>query len=251
MRIMERAIRLQCFQNLVNYRRPSNFIVKMTFPLPPYSTVLGMIHTACGFTEFHPMKLSIQGTNAGTISELYTRYSFSPGVKYEEGRHQICIEDGGVEYGIFKGIANVELICENHMVIHIAPEREEDFDIIYESLKNPPEYLSLGRREDLLDVERVDIVNISYECEVDVKRNIYIPVDAKDSEGYKLVDSESAEGIIPTVYTLTKEYEITKQGYRRWKRENGRVRAYYYPPGDRFSEAWVDDFGDRAAIFFE
>ena len=116
---MERAIRLQCFQNLVNYRKPTSFIIKETFPLPPYSTVLGMIHAACGFKEFHPMKLSIQGTNSGTISELYTRYSFN-GAKYEEGRHQICVDDGE-KYGVFRGIANVELICENHMVIHIIP----------------------------------------------------------------------------------------------------------------------------------
>ena len=78
---MERAIRLQCFQNLVNYRKPSSFIIKETFPLPPYSTVLGMIHAACGYTEFHPMKLCIQGTNSGMISELYTRYAFSAGAK--------------------------------------------------------------------------------------------------------------------------------------------------------------------------
>lgn len=81
-----KAIRVECFQNLVNYRKPSSFIIKETFPLPPYSTVLGMIHAACGFTTFHPMELSIQGKNKGTISELYTRYSFSAGVKFEEGR---------------------------------------------------------------------------------------------------------------------------------------------------------------------
>ena len=147
MRIMEKAIRLQCFQNLANYRKPSSFIIKETFPLPPYSTVLGMIHAACEFTEFHPMKLSIQGTNAGTISELYTRYSFSSGSKYEEGRHQICIKDKE-NYGIFKGIANVELVCNNRMVIHIVPG-EEDFQKVYESLKNPPKYFRLERYENI------------------------------------------------------------------------------------------------------
>ena len=67
---MEKVIRLQCFQNLANYRKPSSFIIKETYPLPPYSTVLGMIHAACGFQEYHPMQLSIQGTNKGKISEL-------------------------------------------------------------------------------------------------------------------------------------------------------------------------------------
>ena len=73
---MMKAIRLHCFQNLANYKKPSSFIIKETYPLPPYSTVIGMIHAACGFKRYHGMKLSIQGTNQGTISELYTRYSF-------------------------------------------------------------------------------------------------------------------------------------------------------------------------------
>ena len=190
---MEKAIRIKCFQNLVNYRKPSSFIIKETFPLPPYSTVLGMIHAACGYREFHPMKLCIQGTNRGTVSELYTRYSFSAGTKYEEGRHQLCVEDGE-KYGIFRGIANVELVCDNDMVIHVIPE-ERDFEKVYESLKNPPQYLSLGRYEDLLDIERVDIVNIHEEEEVITKRDMYIPV----KYGIELGHTHG------TVYNLTRE----------------------------------------------
>ena len=118
------------------------------------------------------MKLSIQGTNSGTISELYTRYSFN-GAKYEEGRHQICVDDGE-KYGVFRGIANVELICENHMVIHIIPS-DEDLKP-YIKTENPPQYLSLGRYEDLLDIERVDIVELSMREEAHTRRNIYVPV---------------------------------------------------------------------------
>lgn len=236
---MERAIRVKCFQNLVNYKKPSSFIIKETFPLPPYSTVLGMIHAACGYTEFHPMKLCIQGTNSGTVSELYTRYSFSAGTKYEEGRHQICVEDGE-RYGIFRGIANVELVCDNDMVIHVIPE-EDDFEKVYNSLKYPPRYLSLGRYEDLLDIERVDIVNIHQEDEVEIKRDMYIPV----SYGSELGDRRG------TIYNLTKEYEITKQGLRRWKKENGRVKAYYCSGGVVIDEgAYVDDFEKDAALIF-
>ena len=77
-----RAIRIQCFQNLANYRKPSSLIIKETYPLPPYSTVIGMVHRACDFKEYHPMNVSIQGTNKGTISDLYTRYSFSFGTIY-------------------------------------------------------------------------------------------------------------------------------------------------------------------------
>ena len=127
MNIMERAIRIDCFQNLANYRKPSSFIIKESYPLPPYSTVIGMIHAISGFDSYHKMQVSIQGENAGSVSELYTRYSFKFDTKYEEGRHQLCIKGEDKDYGVFKGIAHVELICDNRMVLHIIPE-EEDFD---------------------------------------------------------------------------------------------------------------------------
>lgn len=238
MLIMEKAIRLQCFQNLANYRKPSSFIIKETFPLPPYSTVIGMIHAACGFREYHPMKVSIQGTNQGTISELYTRYSFSMGGKYEPGRHQIRIEDT-VDYGVFKGIAHVELVCESQMVIHIMPE-EKDFDVVYQSLCYPPCYLSLGRYEDMLDVQRVDIVGLQMEEGETAKHDIYIPVDSVSKIGRNTT----------TVYKLTKEYEITKQGFRRWKKINGKIPSFYYPSGKTVEEVYVDDFGLRDIAVF-
>lgn len=239
---MEKAIRVQCFQSLANYRKPSSFIIKETFPLPPYSTVLGMIHAACGFREFHPMKLSIQGENKGTISELYTRYSFSAGAKYEEGRHQICVHDGK-DYGVFKGIANVELVCENQMVLHIVPE-EKDFETVYHSLKYPKRYLSMGRYEDLLDIQSVDIVNLTLEEEGDTTMDIYIPVDwlENESEMYEDVDW------IGTFYNLTKEYEITKQGLRRWKKDGGRVRALYFPKGKTLENVYMDDYSEKPSV---
>lgn len=233
---MEKAIRVQCFQNLANYRKPSSFIMKETFPLPPYSTVLGMIHAACGFKEFHPMKLSIQGENRGTISELYTRYSFSAGAKYEEGRHQICIHDKE-DYGIFKGIAHIELVCDNKMVLHIVPS-EEDFDTVFQALKYPDKYLSLGRYEDLLDVQKVDIVNLMLEEVAISTMNIYIPIQ-KSEENSEMYDIGNRTG---TIYNLTKEYEVTKQGLRRWKKDGGRVRAMYFPKGEVIQEVYVDDY---------
>lgn len=236
---MERAIRVECFQNLVNYRKPSSFIIKESYPLPPYSTVLGMIHAVCGYPkgDFHPMKLSIQGKNAGSVSELYTRYSFSFDTKYESGRHQLCIQDGDKTYGAFKGIAYVELICNNEMVLHIQPS-EEDFDTVYQSLRNPLIYPALGRHEDILDIISVETVELREEEEVTAKNNIYIPVDSSIDIGNSSY----------TIYTLTKEYEITPQGLRRWKPEGGKVKAHYFPYGESVRSALADSFGDMVVF---
>lgn len=236
---MERAIRIECFQNLVNYRKPSSFIIKESYPLPPYSTVLGMVHTACSYPkgEFHPMRISIQGKNTGSVSELYTRYSFSFDTKYEEVRHQICIKERDNSYGAFKGIAHVELICNNEMILHIVPN-EEDFEMVYRALANPPVYLALGRHEDILDIQKVEIVRLREEEEINLKNDTYIPVDSDMDIG----------NMSATLYTLTKEYEITKQGLRRWKANGGKVKAYYLPRGTTVENVFVDEYDDIVAL---
>lgn len=256
---MVKAIRVECFQNLVNYRKPSSFIIKESYPLPPYSTVLGMIHTACGYKsgDLHSMKISIQGKNAGSVSELYTRYSFSFDTKYESGRHQVCIREKNMDYGAFKGIAHVELICCNEMVLHIIP-KNEDFETVFRSLQNPPVYLSLGRHEDLLDIRNVEIVELQKKDGVIARNDIYIPVgEKKDEEASQTIAYDNISIPIEaadignrsmTVYTLTKEYEITKQGLRRWKAEGGKVRAYYFPHGTSLDNVLVDSYDDIVAL---
>ena len=108
--------------------------------------------------------------------------------------------------------------------------------------------MALGRYEDLLDIERVDIVRIHPENEVDLKRDMYIPVEnewEKDEEKIKIKNPRM------TVYNLTKEYEITKQGLRRWKKKNGRIKAYYCPQGMTLRKgAYVDNIEEDAAIVF-
>lgn len=73
---MLKAIRLKISQQLPNYRKATSFLTKESYPLPPYSSVIGMIHVACGFTpgEYHGMKLCIQGKYVGDIMDLATVY---------------------------------------------------------------------------------------------------------------------------------------------------------------------------------
>ena len=218
MNIMERAIRIECYQRTANYRKPSSFIIKESYPMPPYSTVIGMVHAVCGFKEYHPMKVSIQGTNSGSVSELYTRYSFSMDSKYEA----------------FKGIAHVELICNSRMIIHIVPE-EKDYDRVLEGLNNPVVYPSLGRYEDLLDIQSVREVTLSEDEQVETLNDIYMPVSSEIDD-------------LGTIYTLTKEYEITKQGLRRWKKEGGKIKVYHMAKGTVFEDVCVDELGAVVAL---
>ena len=83
---------------------------------------------------------------------------------------------------------------------------------------------------------------------MDLKRDMYIPVENEwenDEEKIKIKNPRI------TIYNLTKEYEITKQGLRRWKKKNGRIKAYYCPQGMTLRKgAYVDNIEEDAAIVF-
>ena len=77
-----RAVRILIEQPTASYRIRQSLEIKESYPLPPYSTVIGMIHAACGFQEYVPMQVSIQGDVVSHVQELYTRYEFGNGTKY-------------------------------------------------------------------------------------------------------------------------------------------------------------------------
>lgn len=102
----------------------------------------------------------------------------------------------------------------------------------------PKKYPALGRYEDLLDIQSVDIVNIYQVEEAEPEMDIYIPVNQFDD-----IDIRSA-----TTYTLNKEYEITKNGLRRWKKDGGKVKVYYFPKGETVYDAYVDDYKGGSTV---
>ena len=70
------AVRLKLRQATANYRREETVDNKMTYPLPPFSTVIGALHKACGYREYHPMDLSIQGNYGALKKKVYTDHCF-------------------------------------------------------------------------------------------------------------------------------------------------------------------------------
>lgn len=80
-----KALRIVLTQNTANYRREETTINKMTYPLPPFSTVIGAIHNACGYREYKAMDISIQGRYEALTLEPYTDYCFLNSVMDDRG----------------------------------------------------------------------------------------------------------------------------------------------------------------------
>ena len=151
-----KAIKFKIYQNLVNYKVPTSFQLKETFPLPPFSSVIGMVHSLCGFKEYNRMKVSVKGKSASKVNELYTRYEFKERDSFKPERHQINA-DG---LGITRGTAHAELLVDLEATIHVIPENQKFLNLILTSLKYPEKYVSLGRHEDIVYIKDVKIVDI-------------------------------------------------------------------------------------------
>lgn len=229
-----RAIKLKLYQNMPNYRKANSFQLKETYPLPPPSTVIGMIHNLCGYKEYNAMDIGIQGKYYSKVNDLYTVYEFG-NQRYEEGRHQLAVEDNGKMVGITRGVSTIELLVDVELVIHIRPKKEERIDEIYKALKHPKEYPSLGRREDIALIEEVEIVELNEvkDEELEVINDHYykyIPIDI-----FQEVSGDSYQGYeLGSKYILNKDYKLVDFGTKN--------RPRYFRQWNKVEVAYVRDF---------
>ena len=210
-----KAIKLKLYQNMVNYKVPTSFQLKESYPLPPYSTVIGMVHSLCDFKEYKPMKISISGNYFSKVNNLYTRHEFNN------------------SDNVIIGPATIELLVDVNLTIHIIPEdqSEEFLNMIFEAFKYPREYPSLGRREDIVLIKDVKIVDVEKKkLERDISNGeedfAYIPVNFIQEKLVNYGDKKSGMNIYGTRYELTKNYtsdnigtEDKPQMIRFWKKE--------------------------------
>lgn len=279
-----KAIRVKLYQNMVNYRKPTSFQLKETYPLPPPSTVIGMVHNLCEFTEYHEMDISIQGKYHSKVNDLYTRYEFSNRVVDDKrkrckdclainsGGSKKCKECGGKdlepvwiprgslakgivapgikkyndlykknaiineknkEYfkenyiSVVEGPTTAELLTDVELLLHIVPKNQLIVEKIEEAFLYPVEYPSLGRREDLVLIEEVKVVDIYGEKLEDY---INIPNDYSTYAPVELLQKKDVVikkemGTAGTRYKLNKNYTLVNQGtkkrpkmFRKWDR---------------------------------
>lgn len=71
-----KALRIELSQSSANYKKEECLDNKMTYPLPPISTIIGAIHNACNYKEYKAMDISVQGSFESMHKEPYIDYCF-------------------------------------------------------------------------------------------------------------------------------------------------------------------------------
>lgn len=229
-----KVLKLKLFQETACYKKPFAMKITETYPLPPYSTVNGLIHKVLGATEYIPLKISIQGTYESIFNNYQNTYFYK-------------------KNGITSMPMNSHILLNVNLIIHIGAD-EKVLQEIYDKILNFEEYLSLGRKEDLLridnmyfthinvfDVDSREIDESNYEnCELknyEIKNSIYIPKN-------KLED-ESIKGIS---YRLNNYYKNDAENDK--KRIWSKVDTYYINKDQLITYGHINLDKDRDLVYF-
>ena len=211
-----KILKLKIYQETACYRKPFATKVAETYPLPPYSTVIGMFHKILQAQpgEYFPMNISIQGS----YESIFSNYQ---NLRMYKGKDKVTAMP-----------RNVHQLLNINLIIHVQAE-DEIIDKIYQNIINGTETFTLGRNEDLVRIDDIKIIKNTQEIEdADVEINAYIP---------EWIDNE-VEGIN---YRLNTTYQIV-DNIRQWNKVN--VKYVEKSTNKNIEKALRDEDGDN--IYF-
>ncbi len=158
--VNEETLFVEIFQPFAQYRNPFTFYYAQTYPLPPKSTIVGMLQNATGRyydPAFWKLKISVHG---GFESVFWNYQNLIKGdidiTKYN-GKVVLWNQDLPL-YN--KGLKSQRTpvyqqeFFNGHLYIFIRGE-EKLLDEIHEALKSPNKTLSLGRSEDVIFIRKI------------------------------------------------------------------------------------------------
>ncbi len=233
-------LRLRIYQPQAHYRVPFTYQRRHTYPIPPYSTVIGFLCNVLGiddqekeeFKQLRRIKISIAGHFETKTTEYIWFRNLAKSAHLDRfGSVENRYIGGHIEHIGGQSPISMDVLHEMRLVIHLAHEDKEFLEDIRHSLENPVrrlETLHLGRAEDWIVLEE-----LSGPCELsrlEVKREdgdyehffwipqkMYLP-----PSGGGISDFSQLEGLVyrlPTFWTV--------EGYAQTRNRHGR-RIFEY-----------------------
>ena len=212
-----KILKIRLFQESACYKKPFAFKVAETYPLPPYSTVIGMFHKILQAKsgEYFPMNISIQGE----FDSIFSNYQ---SLRMYKGKDEVTAMP-----------RNVHQLLDINLIIHVQSE-DDIIDKIYENIVTGKETFTLGRNEDIVRIDEVKILSdVKKVRSKSLKHNAYVPN----------IEDEDLNGIN---YRLNTIYEIDKDNLRKWKK----VNVKYVEKGEIVEDVLQDEDDDLIILYY-
>ena len=231
-------LRIKIYQPQAHYRIPFTYQRRHTYPIPPYSTVIGFLINSLGIYNqeddlykkgIKNLKISIAGRFESKITEYIwfrnlNRKKHNQRFNYAENREM----NGHIEHIGGQSPMSIDVLHDAHLLIYLYHQNSDYLSNIRDELMCPNnrlEILHLGRAEDWVVLEcEPDILNIdNFEYkryDADYKHFFWIPERIYTINNYK-IEHQKIDGLlynIPTFYKI-KDYENTfnRHGKRQFQ----------------------------------
>lgn len=189
-------IRIKCKGCLNSFRQPDFHTYHKTLPLPPKTTIAGMLGSALGISpkeindewlKKDRFKVGIVGKANGKANDLWQIR------KYET--KQIARYNKGTETTPYKTAVIVrELLYASEIIIYLSFSERQDQDKVFRKLLNPEWALSLGREDELIRIIETKQIEVEEQKDL-VFANTVLPYDINDNK-YSLPDLNFSGGNI-------------------------------------------------------
>lgn len=191
-----KALRIVLTQSSANYKKEETLDNKMTYPLPPISTIIGAIHNACNYREYHPMDISIQGKFESMHKEPYTDYCFLNSVMDDRGI-LIKMRNEGLLSNAFDKVASAKKSqgnsFRNGVTIQVYNEELIEEYRRLKDLKYKIDIYKKGEFKEILDSIKDEKKELTAKKkELDKKSKEFIEIAAKEKE-IKIKEKEIKE----------------------------------------------------------
>ncbi|AFN74054.1 crispr-associated protein cas5 family [Melioribacter roseus P3M-2] len=173
-------LRIKIYQPNAHYRLPFAYQRRHTYPLPPYSTVIGFLINAMGIWDqrdsfykegIRELKISLAGKFDSKITEYIWFRNMSKKAHFGRFSYLENRENNGtVEHPGGQSPMRIDVLNDVHLLIYLGHEDIDVLKRIREEISNPInrlEILHLGRAEDWIVLEEepklIDDSQIAYE----------------------------------------------------------------------------------------
>lgn len=221
-----KVIRLKMYQETARFTIHNAPQGVDCYPLPPFSTLNGFIHSMCQWKEYHELNYFVTGKgmyNDDSRQEWHGGAEFGKINAEQLNRWDIITNNPGNKHtGWVRQIKHHSVLVDLNMVIYIKAS-DDDINDIYKALLNPPIYPSLGEYGDLCRIDDVAIIELKeLESPMITRLNAqaYVPARKAHLHG--------------TVYKINYKYEIVG-GFRRFNKidcflanEDSEVEAHFF-----------------------
>jgi len=159
-------LRLKTFSNTASFRIPENHTFQKTLPLPPLTTLTGIMGAALGLNFQNSMRykknngihFGIIGINNGEMKDLW---------KYKKIKSKEVIKDVLIR----------EYLVDFEMTLIIGAYNKNILKEIREAFLNPYYALSTGNSDDILKIKSIDNISEFHKEDCYYFRNTIIPGD--------------------------------------------------------------------------